>query len=276
MAEPGARRIELKAFLRARRAAVAPEAAGFARGTRRLTPGLRREELAAVARVGLTWYTWLEQGRDITVSREMLARVSRALRLTPTDEAYLCTLAGVPLAHDATDVTELPESLRCVVDGFTAGPAMVVGPAFDLLAYNALAALVYDFQPGSGRFGMNHLWRLFMDPSRRELYVDYEFGARNLVGIFRLRYAEHIGDPAFEELIAELERGSAFFRSIWAERETRPLATTILVRLNHPTFGRLDLHTVRATPADAPATTLYLLPAADEASTRAMRRARRA
>ena len=93
-------RTELKAFLRSRRAALAPEAVGLPRGGRRLTPGLRREEVAALAEVGLTWYTWLEQGRAINVSAAALARIARALRLDATDEAYLFSLAG--LARGAT------------------------------------------------------------------------------------------------------------------------------------------------------------------------------
>ena len=95
-------RTELKAFLRTRRAALTPEAAGLPRGSRRLTPGLRREEVAALAEVGVTWYTWLEQGRAINVSAAALTRIARALSLSPTDEAYLFALMGL----SRTDVPE--------------------------------------------------------------------------------------------------------------------------------------------------------------------------
>src|SRR5882757_11022927 len=88
-------RAELKAFLRARRNALTPEDAGVPRGKRRLTPGLRREEVAALAGVGVTWYTWLEQGRDITVSTSVLDAISSALRLTEPERAHLYSLAGL-------------------------------------------------------------------------------------------------------------------------------------------------------------------------------------
>ena len=95
-------RNELKAFLRTRRAMLTPEAVGLPRGTRRLTPGLRREEVATLADVGLTWYTWLEQGRDINVSAAALTRIARALSLSATDETYLFSLMGL----SRTEVSE--------------------------------------------------------------------------------------------------------------------------------------------------------------------------
>src|SRR5262249_36281778 len=113
-----ARREELKAFLRARRASVTPEATGLPRGKRRLTPGLRREELAALAGVGVTWYTWLEQGREINVSADTLRRIARALGLSISDERYLFSLAGLPVPGSASFRAPAPPIVQLLLDGF--------------------------------------------------------------------------------------------------------------------------------------------------------------
>jgi transcriptional regulator with XRE-family HTH domain len=103
---------ELKAFLRARRAELSPEAVGLRSGTRRLTPGLRREEVASLAEVGLTWYTWLEQGRNINVSPEVLGRVAAALRLSQSDKTYFFELAGHSLSLAARETSDIDPAVK--------------------------------------------------------------------------------------------------------------------------------------------------------------------
>jgi hypothetical protein len=166
--------------------------------------------------------------------------------------------------------------MRKAIEGFSAGPAIVFGPAFDVLAHNRLGDLIYSFSAGSGRFAGNHLWRLFMDPVRQRLYpsAHIERGARNVVGILRARYAEHVGEPRFEELIAELLSGSPLFQKLWNERTTNPL-TTFVAPIEHPLLGALEFYSVRMTPGDAPEDTLYLFPPANERTERAMDKARR-
>src|SRR5947209_20590208 len=99
-------RTELSDFLKSRRARISPETVGLPPGRRRRTPGLRREEVADLAGVGLTWYTWLEQGRDIRVSPEVLSAIARALRLEPAERAHLFRLAGhaPPVVEPAADI----------------------------------------------------------------------------------------------------------------------------------------------------------------------------
>jgi transcriptional regulator with XRE-family HTH domain len=273
---PTARRAELKAFLRARRAARTPEAAGITPRGRRLTSGLRREELAAIAGVGLTWYTWLEQGREINVSSDMLRRVSRALMLSPSDEAYLFALAGVALDRKRKLDSAITPGIRALVENFSAGPSIVFGPWFDVLVHNALAELVYSFGAFSGRFANNHIWRLFMDPARQSLYppAHIELGARNLVGILRARFAEHVAQPELQSLVQELQSQSPLFAKLWNERTTSSLSTFIAV-LQHPALGPLEFHSVRATPGDAPACMLWFLSPANRRTELAMDRARR-
>jgi transcriptional regulator with XRE-family HTH domain len=260
-----ARREELKAFLKARRTALLPELAGVESGSRRRTKGLRREEVAALAKVGVTWYTWLEQGRDINVSPDALARISLALRLDATDRAYFFALAGA--AADAADDSgvELPPTLQLVLDGFVSGPAVVITPTWNVIAFNSLANEVFEFEGDHGRFPKNQLWRGFMDPSRRRLYVEWELTMRNVVGIFRLTYARHVGEPAFVQLIEELTQESEDFVRIWNDHQTQALNPFVL-RLDHPRLGRLAFHSLRF-PLDRGAGAIMILAPPADAST---------
>jgi transcriptional regulator with XRE-family HTH domain len=261
------RRQELKAFLRARRRALVPEAFGVDRDARRRTAGLRREEVAALAKVGVTWYTWLEQGREINVSKDTLERISFALRLDETDRAYLFALAAAPVQTTDDAAIELPPTLQLVLDGFVSGPAVVITPTWNVLAYNALANLIFEFEPHVARYAKNQLWRGFMDPARRRLYVDWELTMRNVVGIFRMSYARHVGEPAFVQLIDELSGKSDDFVRIWKDRETKALNPFVL-RLRHDRLGILALHSVRF-PVDRGAGALMIMAPPADAQTAA-------
>jgi transcriptional regulator with XRE-family HTH domain len=237
-------RNELKAFLRARRAALPPEAVGLPRGQRRLTPGLRREEVAALAEVGITWYTWLEQGRAINVSAAALTRIAQALRLSPTDEAYLFHLAGLPHSEPVRQRIVLPPSLQGLLDLYRA-PAFVIDPLFDVLAYNAMADRLYHFGDFGGRYAQNHLWNAFMNPARRQLYAPcYEPGLLNLLGVFRMNHAAHPDDPRFDELIAALGAASPYFVELWERQEVAPLRAWN-AHFSHPEFGEVRVHSNR-------------------------------
>ncbi|MEY2158437.1 MULTISPECIES: helix-turn-helix transcriptional regulator [unclassified Rhodanobacter] len=256
-------RAELKAFLRARRAALTPEVAGLPRGPRRLTPGLRREEVAALAQVGVTWYTWLEQGRAINVSAAALARIARALALSPTDEAYLFALMGLA----RTDVPEhhfgLPPVMQEVLDLYQA-PAFVLDTVFDVLAWNRMAECLYDFGEFGGPFADNHLWNAFMNPARRRLYPDFENGALNLLGMFRMNQAAHPEDPRFQQLVEALNAASTEFVELWQRCHTAPLSA-ITVPFFHPAFGDLSIHSMRLPVRDSDhvdrATAFFFAPA---------------
>jgi transcriptional regulator with XRE-family HTH domain len=237
-------RTELKAFLRARRAALPPEAVGLPRGQRRLTPGLRREEVAALAEVGVTWYTWLEQGRAINVSAAALTRIAQALRLSPTDEAYLFHLAGLPHAEPVARRIVLSPSLQGLLDLYQA-PAFVIDPVFDVLAYNAMADRLYQFGDFRGRFARNHLWNAFMNPARRRLYAPcFEPGMLNLLGVFRMNHAAHPDDPRFDTLIEALAEASPDFVELWQRHEVAPLRAWD-AHFRHPDFGEVRIHSNR-------------------------------
>jgi transcriptional regulator with XRE-family HTH domain len=252
--------------LRVRRAAVAPETVGIPRGKRRLTPGLRREEVALLADVGVTWYTWFEQGRRINVSASMLRRVSRALKLTESDEGYLFTLAGPADAARLTrraDLYDLSIPQR-VLDGFTTGPAVMFDQTFDVVASNALWKLIYTPEDYSGRFAQNHVYRLFLDPARRALYVDYDLVARQMVGLLRAQYGHHVGIREFEDLIEALRVESAAFARLWAAHETQPLAPSRL-RL-HVKRSSVNLHVSRFPVEGVPGLVIFFGPPADQES----------
>src|SRR4051812_6354195 len=211
------RRVKLKAFLRARREALRPEAVGLESGPRRRTPGLRREEVAATARVGVTWYTWLEQGRSIQPSRDALKRIARALRLTPTDESYFFLLVGeAPLPPPPTDAFAVDPHLRSMMDGCRI-PVMLWGPFGDVLAYNEQADALFSFDDYEGPFRTNQVWRLFMDPKRRLLYENFEDVASRTASYFRLLAASQSARPAFVELLEALRTHSKDFERVWNE-----------------------------------------------------------
>jgi transcriptional regulator with XRE-family HTH domain len=260
-------RTELKAFLRARRAARAPEAAGLPRGQRRLTPGLRREEVAALADVLLTWYTWLEQGREINVSAAALARIARALALSPSDEAYLFALAGLLRPEPAAERIEVPVPIRGMLDHYQ-GPAFVLDPLFDLLAANRYADFLFDFQAVRGPFARNHVWNAFMHPPRRVLYQPhFTRSAANLVAIFRMSHAAHPDDPRFDALVAALEQASPDFAQLWGQHETAPLAALELP-LYDARLGHFCVHSTRLPIRDghADGATVFCFVPADAAS----------
>jgi len=261
--ESMARRLELARFLRTRRATINPETVGLAKGRRRRTPGLRREEVAALANIGLTWYTWLEQGRDIQVSREVIERIASAMRLSPSDSGYLLSLAGQQPPSVELRRDEAMDEAQELLDGFTAGPAMLWNARFDCIAFNRLADVIYEWSGASQPFGRNMVWRTFMDPKREQLYSGAEPLVHNGVGMLRTRYASHLGEPEFESLVSFLMEGSTKFRKMWNEQHTAALAPVNFV-LTHPQFGQLRLRSIRALFPPVPESTLVFVSPSDD------------
>jgi transcriptional regulator with XRE-family HTH domain len=130
------RRGELAAFLRARRSRISPTDVGLPPGSRRRTPGLRREEVAQLAGIGVTWYTWLEQGRPIRASVQVLDAVARTLRLDQAEIEHLYRLADVPGAPVEAPVAEVPPALHEILRSLEPLPAMLLNARFDKLASN--------------------------------------------------------------------------------------------------------------------------------------------
>jgi transcriptional regulator with XRE-family HTH domain len=252
------RRAELADFLRRRRASLRPDDVGLPNGGRRRTPGLRREEVALLAGVGTTWYTWLEQGRDVRASLDVLEAVARALRLTPAERTHLVLLGRGEEPPPCRPAAErVSSTVRRLIENLGANPAYVLGRRSDYLAYNrAACALFGDFDrlPAGTR---NHLWLHFMDPGRREMFTDWERSARLMVAKFRADSARHLGDPEFEQLISALRRSSPEFCKLWKRHEVaRPGSGR--KEILHPSVGRLVFEHAVFNPAEAPEQRLIL------------------
>jgi transcriptional regulator with XRE-family HTH domain len=233
------RREELAGFLRARREGLRPEDVGLPGGGRRRTPGLRREELATIAGVGTTWYTWLEQGRDVQASLAVLEALAQALRLSPAERAHLIRLGrGEPAPPLPTRTETVSPALRRLIDSLDPKPAYLLGRRYDFLAHNRAAAALFPELERVPPAKRNQLWLVFMHPAWRSLYPDWELGARRLLARFRVSYAEQVGDPAFEGLVEKLLEASPEFREWWPRHEVLGSGEG-RKELEHPIAGRL-------------------------------------
>jgi transcriptional regulator with XRE-family HTH domain len=261
------RRAELADFLRRRRESITPQDVGLPNGGRRRTPGLRREEVAQLADVGATWYTWLEQGRDVRASLDVLESISRALRLTPAERTHLVLLGR---GEDPPPCKSLAErvspTLKRLIENLGPNPAYVLGRRWDYLAWNrARCALMGDLGKVP-RASRNHVWLHFMDPARRELLPDWERVSRLLVAKFRADSARHLGDPAFEQLVQTLRKSSPEFCTEWKRHEVARVGEGRR-EINHPLAGRLVFEHAVFNPAEAPDQRLVLYSPVAESDT---------
>jgi transcriptional regulator with XRE-family HTH domain len=226
-------------FLRDRRARIAPQDVGLAAGPRRRTPGLRREEVAHLAGVGITWYTWFEQGRAIQVSADFLERICRALRLDAAERAHLYALARHPPPLMGTpDVPTISPVLQTFLDSLP-NPAYLKTPRWDVVAWNTTAAALfgdYALIPPSER---NSLRQIFVDPRYRQMMPDWEQGARRALSKFRLDHSQAQGDPAFTLLVEALKATSVEFRRWWPQQDVTERSEGIK-RFRHEAWGDVE------------------------------------
>ncbi|HEY1917520.1 MAG TPA: helix-turn-helix transcriptional regulator [Streptosporangiaceae bacterium] len=215
------RRQELGAFLRSRREAITPAQVGLPQGGRRRTPGLRREEVAYLAAVGVTWYTWLEQGRDITVSGQVLEAISRVLMLDPDERSHLFTLAGGGEQEMQKECQSLLPSIQVILDQLDPFPACVLNARFHILAFNrAYGELIVDLAALSFE-ARNTLLLCFTNPQWRAAIVDWEESAGRMVANLRAAMAEHVAEPAWKTLVGRLIAVSSEFAVMWERHEVR-------------------------------------------------------
>ena len=200
-------RRELGAFLLGRRQQILPSDVGLPVQGGRRVKGLRREEVASLAGVGLTWYTWFEQGRDINVSPTFLTRVSRALRLNRSEQNYLFFLAGQPVARPVPRELE-PDwpsaGLRRLVDGLVSKPAYLKNVRWDILHWNRAAAFVFGDFGAIDPADRNAILLAFGDSRMRRTMVNWESDARRLVARLRADYTRASDDQSFRALIERL------------------------------------------------------------------------
>jgi transcriptional regulator with XRE-family HTH domain len=236
------RRRELAEFLRSRRERITPQQVGVAEGGRRRTPGLRREEVAQLSGVGVTWYTWLEQGRDINVSEQVLVAIARTLLLDRDERAHLFTLAGAADLDIVTESDAVSPQHRAMLTKLDPFPACVQTAKYDVLAYNrAYNGLFSDFDamPVEDR---NCMWLLFTDPLWRKVIVDWDDAAARMVANLRGLMADHVGDDGWTALVARLTAASPEFVALWARHEVRSIENKAK-RHHHPEVGLLEFET---------------------------------
>ena len=212
-------RRQLIGFLKGCRARLAPEAVGLPDTSRRRTPGLRREDVAAIAGVSVTWYTWLEQGRDIHVSADVLERICTTLRLSPDEREYLFALVQHrPAPPAATHSQEISPSIQHMLNA-VAVPALVMTSRWDVIAWNDYTKIFRDYDQLAA--DKRNLLRLLLieDESYQRDLGQYEAMARRVLSRFRVDYSQTVDDPAFEELIEELTAHSSIFRRLWNSPE---------------------------------------------------------
>ncbi|WP_039802437.1 helix-turn-helix transcriptional regulator [Nocardia araoensis] len=247
------RRAQLRDFLRTRRARLTPEDIGLPTVGRRRTPGLRREEVAIVAGVGVSWYTWLEQGRDITVSREVIDAIGAALRLSGPERTHLYLLAGLNPPPGAVRDTEVTPELRRLLDAWGPLPAVLRDRYWNLLAVNDAARTVFGF----GDDDHNCLISFFTNPRYRGMHVAWAAIAPAVVAAFRADAAHAPDDPAFARVVDELSAVSPEFVRLWARHDV-DAAVQAVKAVRHPEAGDLLFDTTTLAVADHPGWFLVL------------------
>ena len=244
-------RDELGAFLRARRDALTPADVGLLPGRGRRTPGLRREEVAMLAGVSVTWYTWLEQGRRINASVDVLEALARALLLDDAGRRHLLTLATRPGGDAIDPVDDAPDALVRLITSMEPAPAYVLGPRWEFLAWNRAQARLYPMIERLEPRDRNLVWVIFAEPSAKDLLVDWPAQARRILAEFRAGTAGLRDDAQVIELIARLRASSAEFDEWWAQADVAQFRTRVRA-YDHPRAGSLVFEYQQLTPSEWP------------------------
>jgi transcriptional regulator with XRE-family HTH domain len=256
------RRQELAEFLQVLRQRSAPETFGFPEGSRRRTKGLRREEVAQLAGISPTWYTWIEQGREVNVSADALDRLALALKLSRSERAYLFDMADRRDPRSAEmEADTAPETLTVMLANITI-PAYIMGRYWDLLAWNKPAAELFagwlDLPASADDPAPNLLRYVFQHPDARQFVVNWEARARRLVAEFRADCRGRLEEPVLQRLVTELSQTSPDFDRFWKQHD-------VLERqggqreFNHPQRGLISYQQVTMRPVDQEQLKLVLL-----------------
>ncbi|QDQ16315.1 helix-turn-helix transcriptional regulator [Streptomyces spectabilis] len=231
-------------FLRSRRARVTPADVGMPPGPRRRTPGLRREEVAQLSGVGVTWYTWLEQGRPINASAQVLDAVARTLRLDRAEHEHLYHLAEVPYAvrHEAA-AEAVGAEIQGIIDALDPHPAVVYNTRYDILATNPAYRDLF-LVPETEAIGVpNVLWTLFVVPRSDCPLVFRDSELPVMVATLRGAYGRHVGEPAWEEFVRGLSLASPEFADLWASGNVIPPGPRVKT-FRHTAVGELRMTSV--------------------------------
>lgn len=255
------RRKELGEFLFALRQRGTPEEFGFPSGARRRTKGLRREEVAQLAGISATWYTWIEQGREVNISSDALDRLALALKLSRTERTYLFDMADRRDPHaSAAEEDTVPDTLVNMLGNINI-PAYIMGRTWDLLAWNKPAQILFsgwlDKQQES-ESKPNLLRYVFQNPDAKQLVINWEVRARRLVAEFRADCRSRLEEPELQRLVTELSQASPEFERFWKQHD-------VLERqggqreFNHPKYGLISYQQVTLRPVEQEQLKLVLL-----------------
>lgn len=228
------RRRALGEFLRSARERTSPQSVGLPLGARRRTPGLRREEVALLCDISVTWYTWIEQGRDIAISPAVCARLASTLRLGRAERHYLFELAEIADPEHTDINAQLPPGLASCVQSITA-PAYILDRTWNVLARNTALLRLFDGWPDRSPTP-NLLRYIFLDPAARSLVVNWNERATRVVSEFRADVGAHAGEPELNALLDELLSQSQVFEQWWG-RQTVVEREGGLRSFNHPQDG---------------------------------------
>jgi transcriptional regulator with XRE-family HTH domain len=260
------RRAELAAFLRTRRERITPEQAGLPPGSRRRTPGLRREEVAQLSGVGVTWYTWLEQGRPINASPQVLGAVARTLLLDQAEREHLFRLADLPDAAGAgpglTPCEQVLPEVQDILDTLIPMPACVLNERFDLLAWNAAYAALWPGMAGGAPGERNVLWQVFTHADCCHPYVNRAEQVAKLVAQLRGAYGRHVGEPAWTGFVRRLAAVSPEFARLWDEHDVASQSSYLKI-FRHPAYQHLALTTTSLAVQAVPGTRMVVYRPAD-------------
>ncbi|RNB85047.1 transcriptional regulator [Brevibacillus fluminis] len=237
------RRQELSAFLKAQRAKILPQSVGLAPGTRRRTPGLRREEVAQLAGVSLTWYTWLEQGRDIQASKSVLDAIATALQLTIDERKYLHALAseggaGKGLVGKQEEEPQISPALQRILRELRFCPTIITDRRCQIVGWNQAAAHVFlDFQtvPVDER---NLIRLVFSRKELRRLAVNWEHFVKGFLSIFRAYYGQYLEDEWYDLFLGEMKEEYPEFDRLW-EQSRVSTAPEVLIEFRHSRGGKM-------------------------------------
>lgn len=251
------RRQALGAFVRSARSRLSPQSAGLPEGTRRRTPGLRREEVAQLCGISVTWYTWIEQGREVSVSPSVWTRLAAVLQLARAERAYLFDLAEcADPQQPRDDVAQSTGQLKSCVDAINT-PAYVLDRCWNILAFNSAMDVLFDHWPTRDP-QPNLLNYIFLAPQARHLVVDWDQRARRVVAEFRADAGAHLDEENLFSLVDTLIRESPVFAHWWTRHAVVDREGGIR-DFDHPQAGRLNYQQVTFRLATHPDLKLVML-----------------
>jgi len=266
-------RNQLGDFLRSRRERLAPATAGLSNVRRRRTPGLRREEVAEQAGIGVDWYIRLEQGRTVSPSSTTVDALGKALRLNKLEHKHLRILAQNP-NRSAFCREKVPVTILRMVESLS-HPAYITGRRWDVLAWNDAAIDVFTDFARIEQEDRNIMLYMFTAPEMKALFGDaWADEARRMLALFRTTYDIWAGDPAFEQLLERLRQGCPEFEEWW-ERHDVGSGAGVQKLIHHPSKGPLRFETVSFQANDDPSLRLAIYTPLDSLGNRPTRRSRR-